>query len=96
MQPHAYLSASPSSVSQVEVCDNSLAFLQRRMLTYMDRLLKANLNLDKEAFEFLHFVLSQELATEYFKSIKELVPEQRRKEINEAGSSIEELSLIHI
>ena len=56
----------------------------------MDRLLKANLNLDKEAFEFLHFVLNQELAADYFKSIKEMVPEQRQKEINEAVISIEE------
>ncbi|MEI7451304.1 MAG: hypothetical protein WCJ75_16975 [Desulfomonile sp.] len=56
----------------------------------MDRLLKANLNLDKEAFEFLHFALNQELAADYFKSIKEMVPEQRRKEINEAVISIEE------
>ena len=56
----------------------------------MDRLLKANLNLDKEAFEFLHFALSRELSADYFKTIKELVPEQRRKEINEAVISIEE------
>ena len=67
----------PSTVSEVEFSDNSFAFLQTKMLTYMDRLLNANLNLNKEAFEILYWLLNRDLANDYVKTIKELIPEQK-------------------
>ena len=79
-----------STFSDTEVSDNSLAFLQKRMLTYMDRLLNANLNLDKEAFEILYWLLNRDLANDYFQTIKELIPEQKRQQYVEIESSIEE------
>ena len=80
----------PSTVSEVEFSDNSFAFLQTKMLTYMDRLLNANLNLDKEAFEILYWLLNRDLANDYVKTIKELIPEQKRPKDDDIDSSIEE------
>ncbi len=54
-----------SNISAVDVPDNSLAFLQRKMLTYMDRLLKANLNIGKEALEFFYWLVNRDLAADY-------------------------------
>ncbi len=80
----------PSTVSEVDVSDNSLAFLQTKMLMYMDRLLNANLNLNKEAYEILYWLLNRDLANDYVKTIKELIPEQKRPKDDDMNSSIEE------
>ena len=60
------------------------------MLTYMDRLLNANLNLDKEAFEILYWLLNRDLANDYVQTIRELIPEQKRLKDDNTDSSIEE------
>ena len=60
----------PSTVSEVDVSDNSSAFSQMKMLTYMDRLLNANHDLDKEAFEFLYWMLNRDLAASYVNQSK--------------------------
>ena len=80
----------PSTVSEVEFSDNSFAFLRTKMLTYMDRLLNANLNLDKEAFEILYWLLNRDLANDYVQTIKELIPEQQIPKDDDIDSSIEE------
>ncbi len=80
----------PSTVSEVEFSDNSLAFLQTKMLMYMDRLLNVNFNLDKEAFEILYWLLNRDLANDYVQTIKELIPEQKRLHDDDIDSSIEE------
>jgi hypothetical protein len=67
----------PLSVPDHDVFDNSSAFFQTRMLIYMDRLLDANLDLNKEALEFIFFILNPELATNYYKSIKNLLPPKK-------------------
>jgi hypothetical protein len=82
--------ANISTVSDTKVSDNSLAFLQTKMLTYMDRLLNANLNLNKEAFEILYWLLSRDLANDYVKAIKELIPEQKRQKCDDTDGYIEE------
>ena len=79
-----------SNISEVDVPDNSLAFLQKRMLTYMDRLLKANLNIGKEALEFFFWLVNRDLAADYVRTIKELVPEQKRQKDDEPEISVEE------
>jgi len=79
-----------SNISEVDVPDNSLAFLQKKMLTYMDRLLKANLKLGKEAFEFFYWLVNRDLAADYVKIINELVPEQKRQKDDEPDFSAEE------
>ncbi len=55
------------------------------MLTYMDRLLEANLNLDREAFEFLHWLLKPNLASNLVRTLRELTPAERRQQDNEAN-----------
>ncbi len=80
----------PSTVSEVEVSDNSLAFLQTKMLTYMDRLLNANLNLNKEAFEILYWLLNRDLANDYVKTIRGLIPGKKIPKNHDMDSSIEE------
>jgi ATPase family associated with various cellular activities (AAA) len=89
-QSNAYRSGSSSTVSGVYVSDNSFEFLQKKMLTYMGRLLKVNLNLDKEAFDVLYWLLGPNLANNYLKTIKELIPEQKRPENDESDVSIED------
>ena len=78
------------NISEVDVPDNSLAFLQRKMLTYMDRLFKANLTLDKEALEFFYWLVNRDLAADYVRTIKELAPEKSRQEEDEQDLSAEE------
>jgi transitional endoplasmic reticulum ATPase len=87
---HANRHIKPSTVSEVEFFENSFAFLQKKMLTYMDRLLNANLNLDKEAFQILYWLLNRVLCSDYVKTIKELLPEQKRPKDDDMDSSIEE------
>ena len=77
-QPHVCRSVSSSNVSKANASDRSSEFLQRKMLAYMDRLLNANLNLDKEAFEILYWLLNRDLANDYVQTIRELIPEQKR------------------
>ncbi len=79
-----------STVSDTEVSDNSLAFLQRRMLTYMDRLLNANLNLNKEALRILQWLLNRDLCSDYVKTIQKLVPKQNKPKDDDMDSSIED------
>ena len=79
-----------SNISEVDIPDNSLAFLQKKMLTYMDRLLKANLKLGKEALEFFYWLVNRDLAADYVKTIKELVPEQKRQKDDDNECSVEE------
>jgi len=80
----------PSTVSDVEFSENSFAFLQKKMLTYMDRLLNANLNLDKEAFQILYWLLNRDLCSDYVNTIKELIPEQKRLQDDDTDGYIEE------
>jgi transitional endoplasmic reticulum ATPase len=80
----------PSTVSEVDISDNSLAFLQTKMLMYMDRLLNVNFNLDKEAFEILYWLLNRDLANDYFQTIKELIPEQKIPKDDDTDIYIEE------
>ncbi len=55
-RPRAYRSANSFTGSQIEAGDNSLAYLQIKMLTYIDRLLKVDLNLDREVFDIIYWV----------------------------------------
>ncbi|MCL5126369.1 MAG: ATP-binding protein [Deltaproteobacteria bacterium] len=80
----------PSTGSGVDVSDNSYAFLQKKMMTYMDRLLNANLNLDREAFEILYWLLNHDFANDYVQTIKDLIPEQKRPKDDDIDSYIEE------
>ena len=90
-QSQACQSLSSLKVSKVDVSDNSFEFLQRKMLIYMWRLLNANFNLNREAFDFLYWLLGSELANDYVKTIRELVPEQKRPEDDDwEDGSIEE------
>jgi transitional endoplasmic reticulum ATPase len=79
-----------SNISAVDVPDNSLAFLQKKMLTYMDRLIKANLTLGKEALEFFYWLVNRDLAADYVRTIKEMLPEQKRQKDDESDFSAEE------
>ncbi len=80
----------PLTVSQVEVTDNSLAFLQKKTLTYIDRLLMTNRNLDKEIFEIIYWLLNRDLANDYFETIKKLIPKEKEQKDDETDGSIEE------
>ena len=82
--------ANISTVSDTKVSDNSLAFLQTKMLTYMDRLLNANLHLNKEAFEILYWLLNRDLANDYVQTIKDLIPEQKIPKDDDTDGYIEE------
>ncbi len=78
------------NISEVDVPDNSLAFLQKKTLTYMDRLIKANLTLGKEALEFFYWLVNRDLAADYVRTIKEMLPEQKRQKDDESDFSAEE------
>ena len=80
----------PSNGSQVEVFDNSLAFLQKKTLTYIDRLLMANRNFDKEIFEIIYWLLNRDLANNYFETIQKLIPKEKELKDDETDGSIEE------
>jgi transitional endoplasmic reticulum ATPase len=67
-------------VPDVHASDNSSAFFLRKMITYMDRLLASNHDLDKEAFDFLYFILNRDLAASYVNSIKDLAPNAKQPE----------------
>lgn len=57
-QPQSYLSVNSLNVPEVDVSDRSFEFLQKRMMTYMSRLLKVDLDLDKEFFGVLYWMLT--------------------------------------
>lgn len=54
------------------------AFVHRRLLTYMDRLLRSGLELTKETFDFLYDLLNPELANNFFSSLTKLVPDDQQ------------------
>ncbi len=89
-QSHAFSSVSSLNVPEVDVPDKSFEFLQKRMLTYMSRLLKVDLDLDKEFFGVLYWMLNRDLANDYVKTIKELIPEHKRPTDDESDLSIED------
>ncbi len=65
------------------------------MLTYMNRLLNVDLNLDKEAFEILYWMLNRDLANDYVKTIKELVPEHKRPKTMSQMSLLKTRGTLH-
>ena len=89
-QSQACQSVSSLKVSKVDVSDNSFEFLQRKMLVYMWRLLNANFNLNRDAFDFLYWLLNSDLANDYLNTIRELVPENKRPQDDDWDGSIEE------
>ena len=80
----------PSTVSEVEVSDNSSAFLQMKMLTYMDRVLGTNREMDAETFQALHWMLGHESSVAYVKTIASMVPEQKRPTEEDLDISIDD------
>ena len=89
-QSHAFSSVSSLNVPEVDLPDKSFEFLQKRMLTYMSRLLKVDLDLDKEFFGVLYWMLNRDLANDYVKTIKDLIPEQKRPTDDESDLPIED------
>jgi transitional endoplasmic reticulum ATPase len=89
-QPQACWSASSFNVFKVDTSDNSSDFLQRKMLTYTWRLLNVNLNFDREVFNFLYWLIRSELANDYVKTIRVMVPEHKRSKDDDLDDSIEE------
>ncbi|MCL5124488.1 MAG: ATP-binding protein [Deltaproteobacteria bacterium] len=65
------------------ISDDPSVFFHRKMLTYMDRLLRSNLDINKDPLEFLYFILGPELATDYYESIKNLAGYVKRSQIDE-------------
>ena len=88
-RPHAYRSENSFTGSQIEAGDNSLAYLQIKMLTYIDRLLKVDLNLDREVFDIIYWVLNRDLAGDYVSAIKELIPEKKRSDTDEVDNCVD-------
>ncbi len=89
-QSQACQSVSSLKVSKVDVSDNSFEFLQRKMLIYMWRLLNANFNLNRDAFDFFYWLLGSDLSNDYLNTIRELVPENKRPQDDDWDDSIEE------
>ena len=79
-----------STVSDTEVSDNSLAFLQKKMLTYMDRVVGTNREMDAETFQALHWMLGHESPVAYLKTIANMVPEQKRPTEEDLDISIDD------
>ncbi len=88
-QIQSHQSTISNHAPDVHVSDNSSAFFHKKMITYMDRLLGSNHELDKEAFDFLYFVLNRDLAASYVNSIKDLAPKVKQPE-GEGSDSPEE------
>jgi len=89
-QSQACQSVSSLKVSKVDVSDNSFEFLQRKMLIYMWRLLNANFNLNRDAFDFFYWLIGSDLSNDYLNTIRELVPENKRPQDDDLDGSIEE------
>ncbi len=64
-QIQSHQSTISNHAPDVHVSDNSSAFFRKKMITYMDRLLASNHDLDKEAFDFLYFILNRDLVASY-------------------------------
>ncbi len=60
----------------VTVSDNSEAFLRSRLMTYMQRVMNQNLELDEDIFEALYWMLGRESCLNYLQSIAKLVPDR--------------------
>ena len=67
-----------SGVGQIDLGDDSMMFLNQRMVTCFIRLLKTDCDLNREFFEFLYHVLNPELASEFMESMMKLVPSDRQ------------------
>ena len=78
------------SILDTDGNENSSTFVHKKMLTYMDRLLEGNLELGREAFEFLHFCLNHDLAAELLNSIMKLLPPTKLPESQPTYTMVDE------
>ena len=67
-----------SGIGQIDLGDDSMMFLNRRMVIYLARVIKTNCDLSRDFFEFLYHVLNPELAFEFMESLMKLVPSEKR------------------
>jgi hypothetical protein len=75
----------------LNVDDNSQAFLEMKMLTYMDRVLKTNRTMmGKESFGALYWLLGDESGVVLLEAIIALIPEESRPNINELEVAIDD------
>jgi AAA+ superfamily predicted ATPase len=88
-QIQSHQSTISNYAPDVHVSDNSSAFFHKKMITYMDRLLSSNYDLEQEAFGFLYFILNRDLVASYVNSIKDLAPKAKQPE-GEGSDSPEE------
>jgi len=70
--------------------DHSHAFLQMKMLAYMDRILGTNRDMDAETFQALLWMFGHECSAVYLETIANIVPEEERPTKEDLDNALDE------
>jgi SpoVK/Ycf46/Vps4 family AAA+-type ATPase len=73
----------------ITVSDNSEAFLRSRLMTYMQRVMNQNPELDEDIFEALYWMLGRESCLDYLNSIAKLVTDRECPNQDEFETAVE-------